>query len=282
MTTMLKTSLYSVVLAASIAAPCSAKTPAETSVQHPNLNSTLWYQTSAEFRANSLQSYKMATLQLSALLADKSQTALLTQTSGYQQLPAAVIVDIDETILDNSATAASDVQRGFVGFDAAQWNQWVLAAKAPAVPGAVAFLNKAAELGIRVLFISNRECKGDKTTACPQQDATINNLKAVGVTQVDAEHVWLKGEQADWTSEKESRRLIAQKQYRVIMLAGDDLGDFLPNVKKDITPEQRFALVEKYQDYWGGRWIMLANPTYGSWETILQAPKTQYLRDVKR
>jgi len=278
MTTSIKTSLFVMVFAM----PLAAKTSIDTTMAHPNANSTLWYQTSAEFRANSLQSYKMATLQLPALLADKSQTALLTQTANYQQLPAAVIVDIDETILDNSATAASDVKRGFVGFDGTQWNDWVLAAKAPAVPGAVAFLNKASELGIRVLFISNRECKAAKAAACPQQDATIQNLKAVGVQQVDAEHVWLKGEQADWTSEKESRRLLAQQQYRVIMLAGDDLGDFLPNVKKDITPTQRFALVDKYQDYWGSRWIMLTNPTYGSWETILQAPKTQYLRDVKQ
>lgn len=277
MTTSIKATLFTMVFAL----PLAAKTAVDNTMAHPNANSTLWYQTSAEFRANSLQSYKMATLQLPALLADKSQTALLTQTANYQQLPTAVIVDIDETILDNSATAASDVKRGFVGFDATQWNDWVLAAKAPAVPGSVAFLNKASELGIRVLFISNRECKATKTDACPQQDATIQNLKAVGVKQVDADHVWLKGEQADWTSEKESRRLQAQQQYRVIMLAGDDLGDFLPNVKKDITPAQRFALVDKYQDFWGSRWIMLTNPTYGSWETILQAPKTQYLRDVK-
>lgn len=278
MTTSIKATLFTMVFAL----PLAAKTAVDNTMAHPNANSTLWYQTSAEFRANSLQSYKMATLQLPALLADKSQTALLTQTANYQQLPTAVIVDIDETILDNSATAASDVKRGFVGFDATQWNDWVLAAKAPAVPGSVAFLNKASELGIRVLFISNRECKATKTVACPQQDATIQNLKAVGVKQVDADHVWLKGEQADWTSEKESRRLQAQQQYRVIMLAGDDLGDFLPNVKKDITPAQRFALVDKYQDFWGSRWIMLTNPTYGSWETILQAPKTQYLRDVKQ
>jgi len=275
--------LSAVVLATTVFSLSSlAKTNVEAAVHHPNLNSTLWYQTSAEFRANSLQSYKMATLQLPALLKDTSQTALLTQTSNYQQLPAAVIVDIDETILDNSATAASDVKRGFVGFDAVQWNDWVLAAKAPAVPGAVAFLNKASELGIKVLFISNRECKASTSAACPQKDATIHNLKAVGVKDVSSELVWLKGEQPDWTSEKESRRLKAQQQYRVIMLAGDDFGDFLPNVKKDITPAQRFSLVDKYQDYWGSRWIMLANPTYGSWETILRAPKTQYLRDVKQ
>lgn len=282
MKTRIQSSLFAIVLTMPLATACLAKATSDLSLKHPNANSTLWYQTSAEFRANSLQSYKMATMQLPLLLADKTQTALLTQTTNYQELPAALIVDIDETILDNSATAATDVQRGYIGFDAAQWNQWVLSAKAPAVPGAVAFLNKATDLGIQVLFISNRECKAAKTAACPQQDATIQNLKAVGVKQVDADHVWLKGEQADWTSEKESRRLKAQQQYRVIMLAGDDLGDFLPNVKKDITPAQRFAVVDKYQDFWGSRWIMLANPTYGSWETILEAPKTQYLRDVKQ
>ncbi len=244
---------------------------------HDNLNSTLWYQTSAEFRANSLQTYRQAEFMLPTLLADKKATALPNQQTNYAELPPAIIVDIDETILDNSPAAAHEIKFEH-GFDAKNWDRWVSLKQAKSVPGAVKFVNLAQQQGVKVLFISNRECKArDKKSSCPQKDDTIANLKLVGISQVDNNQVWLKSEQADWSSEKESRRILASTQYRVIMLMGDDFGDFLPNVKKNITPQQRLALVDKFDAYWGTRWFMLTNPTYGSWETILEKPKTKYL-----
>ena len=62
-----------------------------------------------------------------------------------------------------------------------------------------------------------------------------------------------------------------------LIAVGDDFGDFLPNVKKNITPAQRAALVDQYQTHWGTKFFMLTNPTYGSWDTILSQPKQQYL-----
>jgi acid phosphatase len=61
------------------------------------------------------------------------------------------------------------------------------------------------------------------------------------------------------------------------MLVGDDLGDFLPDVKKNITPLQRDALVSQYESCWGRTWYMLSNPTYGSWLRVLQDPKSDHL-----
>jgi acid phosphatase len=266
--------------ALSIAIPAIAATESIVPT-HDNLNSTLWYQTSAEFRANSLQTYRQAEFMLPSLLSDKNATALLNQTRNYQNLPPAIIVDIDETILDNSPAAAHEIKFKH-GFDLKKWDRWVSLKQAKAVPGAVQFLNLAQQQGVTVLFISNRECKARDTTAsCPQKDDTIANLKLVGIKQVSNNQVWLKSEQADWTSEKESRRILAATKFRVIMLMGDDLGDFLPNVKKNITPDQRFQLVEKHEKYWGTRWFMLTNPTYGSWETILEQPKSQYLQSYE-
>jgi acid phosphatase len=109
----------------------------------------------------------------------------------------------------------------------------------------------------------------------------VTNLKQVGIQQISNDQVWLKSEKPDWTSEKESRRILAAQQFRVIMLIGDDFGDFLPDVKKNISPEQRFKLVDQYDAYWGTRWFMLTNPTYGSWETILEKPKTKYLQSYE-
>lgn len=244
---------------------------------HHNFNSVLWYQTSAEFRANSIQTYRQATELLEKAKNDQQWTAW--PQSNAQQLPPAIIVDVDETILDNSPAAAQDVLTNAT-FSTDSWDRWVSLAKADAVPGAVAFVNAAEAMGIKVLYITNRECakRASAASNCPQKDDTFNNLKAVGIVQLSPEQIWLKAEQADWSSEKESRRQLAMKNYRVIMSVGDDFGDFLPNVKKNITPAQRAALVDQYQAHWGTKFFMLTNPTYGSWDTILNQPKQQYLR----
>ncbi|MBY0417679.1 MAG: acid phosphatase [Pararheinheimera sp.] len=250
-------------------------------VTHDNMNATLWYQTSAEFKASAIQTYQTAALQLPQAIADKNWTALPNQTNNYQQLPLAIIVDIDETILDNSPTAAQGVLLN-LGYEPKRWDQWVAMAAAKAVPGAVSFVNKAEAAGVKVLYISNRECEKrvGSNDSCPQKTDTLSNLKAVGIKKIDASQIWLKSEQKGWSSEKESRRLLAAKDFRILMSIGDDFGDFLPDVKKNITPEQRSALVDKYQDYWGAKWFVLANPTYGSWQTILKQPNSQYLQSV--
>lgn len=244
---------------------------------HNNFNSVLWYQTSAEFRANSLQTYRQATDLLSRAKNDSTWT--VWPQANATKLPPAIIVDIDETILDNSPAAAQDVLSN-AAFSDASWDRWVSLAKADAVPGAVAFVNAAEAMGIKVLYISNRACskRAASESICPQKDDTLKNLKAVGIQQINAAQLWLKAEQPDWSSEKESRRQLAMQSYRVIMSVGDDFGDFLPNVKKNITPAQRAALVDQYQAHWGTKFFMLSNPTYGSWDTILNQPKQQYLR----
>lgn len=254
---------------------------ASQAASHDNMNATLWYQTSAEFKASAIQTYQTAALQLPHAIADKNWTALPNQTSNYQQLPLAIIVDIDETILDNSPTAAQAVLLNS-GYDPKRWDQWVAMASAKAVPGAVAFVNKAEGAGVKVLYISNRECEKriGSNDSCPQKADTLRNLKTVGIEKIDASQIWLKSEQKGWSSEKESRRLLAAKDFRILMSIGDDFGDFLPDVKKNITPEQRSALVDQYQNYWGAKWFVLANPTYGSWQTILKQPNSQYLQSV--
>jgi 5'-nucleotidase (lipoprotein e(P4) family) len=254
---------------------------ASQAASHDNMNATLWYQTSAEFKASAIQTYQTAALQLPHAIADKNWTALPNQTSNYQQLPLAIIVDIDETILDNSPTAAQAVLLNS-GYDPKRWDQWVAMASAKAVPGAVAFVNKAEGAGVKVLYISNRECEKriGSNDSCPQKADTLRNLKTVGIEKIDASQIWLKSEQQGWSSEKESRRLLAAKDFRILMSIGDDFGDFLPDVKKNITPEQRSALVYQYQNYWGAKWFVLANPTYGSWQTILKQPNSQYLQPV--
>ncbi len=62
------------------------------------------------------------------------------------------------------------------------------------------------------------------------------------------------------------------------MSVGDDLGDFLPHVKTNITPVERIRLVTEHADKWGTAWFILPNPQYGSWLSILNKPRSQYLQ----
>ncbi|MDL1959352.1 MAG: acid phosphatase, partial [Deltaproteobacteria bacterium] len=126
----------------------------------------------------------------------------------------------------------------------------------------------------------NRECKKRENSElpCPQENDTIENLKRVGIKIVNPDNVLLKHEVRNWGSEKKNRRELISKRYRIIMLFGDDLGDFLPNVKSNITPYERDELVNAHNKKWGKMWFILSNPTYGSWNKILQEPKNQYLR----
>src|SRR5690242_6899130 len=73
---------------------------------HENLNAVVWTQTAAEYRAVAKQAYRLARLQLDAALADPTWTAATEQTNVSPTLPPAIVLDLDETVLDNSAFQA--------------------------------------------------------------------------------------------------------------------------------------------------------------------------------
>ena len=243
-----------------------------------NFNSLLWMQASAEYKANTIQAYNTALRNINAALRDRKWTAANEQVGHYSSLPPAIVMDIDETVLDNSKYMGKVVLEGGE-WNPVTWNEWVALESATAVPGAVEFINAMKGKHVRVIFISNRECrKGDKSGAGNCQEAvTIANLAKVGVAGVLPEDVLLAGEEDGWTSEKKSRREYVAKKYRIVMLFGDDLGDFLADVKSNITPQERDRLVSENKDNWGRKWFVLPNPTYGSWFNILRDPKSQYI-----
>ena len=243
-----------------------------------NFNSLLWMQASAEYKANTIQAYNTALRYIDAALADRKWTAAKEQIGDCSSLPPAIVMDIDETVLDNSRYMGKVVLEGGE-WNPVTWNEWVALQSATAVRGAVEFINAMKGKNVRVIFISNRECrKGNNPGSGNCQEAgTIDNLAKVGVAGVLPEDVLLLGEQDGWTSEKKSRREFVSKKYRIVMLFGDDLGDFLADVKSNITPQERDRLVAENKSNWGRKWFMLPNPTYGSWISILRDPKSQYI-----
>jgi len=125
----------SIVSAATIACLLPSPTFAAGPVpQNDLLNAELWMQTAIEYRANCLTVYALAKTRLDEALADNNWTAY-NQTGSYQNLPPAVIVDLDETAIDNSAYEAGLVVNN-TRFDPKTWDDWTKAEQAKAVPAA--------------------------------------------------------------------------------------------------------------------------------------------------
>ncbi|MFT6395603.1 MAG: acid phosphatase [Bradymonadia bacterium] len=228
---------------------------------HGNLNAVLWVQTSAEFATGSIQDFRTAELRLVEGLADLTWTAAPEQEGDFGALPPAVIMDLDETVLDNSAYQAWLVQTG-QGFASDTWVEWCEAREAMAIPGALAFVQAAVDQGVTVFFVSNRPAETEQ--------ATRDNLEALGfgfAISEEFDNVLLKREQDDWGSEKGTRRIVIAETHRVVLSIGDNLGDFVDGYK--VSLEERNQIVDDNMAYWGERWIVLANPTYGSWEQTL-------------
>ncbi|WP_372906452.1 5'-nucleotidase, lipoprotein e(P4) family [Rhodohalobacter sp.] len=221
------------------------------------LYSTLWIQTAAEYEALTYQAYNTAESLLPVALEDSSWTASLEQEDPYFDKPPAIILDLDETAIDNSFYEA----RGILdqtGYDAVTWNNWVREAEAEAIKGALELTNDANDLGIAVFYITNRDAE--------VQPYTEQNLLELGFP-VEEGSVMSNGGQPDWTSAKINRRKVVTENYRVLMLFGDDLNDFVP--AREISIDERKALAEQYSDHWGVKWFVLPNPNYGSWERAL-------------
>jgi acid phosphatase len=215
----------------------------------------LWAQTAAEHRVLAEVTYRAATAALDRALADPSWTAATEQTGDPSALPPAVVLDLDETVLDNSRFEGELVLRRTAA-SRDLWNQWVSLEAAGLVPGAGAFLQAARARGVAVIFVTNRTAE--------QQAATVANLEKHGVP-ASAEIILARGENG-WPADKTSRRQAVAETHRVLLLLGDDLGDFLP---ARLAPEERVAAAEGHSAWWGERWFLLPNPSYGSWEGAL-------------
>ncbi|HGY90865.1 MAG TPA: 5'-nucleotidase, lipoprotein e(P4) family [Planctomycetes bacterium] len=235
--------------------------PGQPNPPHPKLQSTLWVQTSALWPSLCRQAYRSAEMQLDEALADNSWSAMMEQASmrGLRTMPPALIVDVDETVLDNSPFQARLIKTGG-SFTAAAWAEWADEANALPIPGALPFLQKAAMRGVRVFYVTNRPHE--------LEDSTRRNLARWGFPLAsDEDCILTLGETPEWGSDKTTRRRHVAANYRVIFLFGDDLGDFIPQPRRSVA--DRRHMVDEMQGFFGTRWFALPNPVYGSWERAL-------------
>jgi 5'-nucleotidase (lipoprotein e(P4) family) len=217
----------------------------------------LWTQSSAEYRALAYQTFSLAKLRIDQVLRYRSTK------------PRAVVVDVDETVLDNSRFQAELVLRD-APYTAENWKAWCDRAEAGAVPGAVDFLKYAANRGVRVFYITNRRQ--------PEKAGTITNLIKLGFPGVTEDSVMIR--EQGTTSSKESRRDRVRRHYWIAMLVGDNLNDFNDNFSgKSIA--DRSAEVDHERSDFGSRFIVVPNPMYGDWENAVNNNQSN-LNDEQR
>lgn len=217
-------------------------------VARENMMATNWYQTSGEARALYLQGYNIATQRLKEYLKTPHTK------------PYSIVLDLDETVLDNSPYQAENIILGR-GYDSKSWDEWVNMKKAKAVPGAKEFLQFADKNGIKIYYIS------DRTES--QLEATIENLRAEGIPVQANDSVLLKNK--DDKSGKVNRREYVKNHTQLIMLFGDNLSDFDLFSSKSI--DERNAKVEELSKEFGDRFIIFPNPLYGAFETAIYGGK---------
>ena len=200
----------------------------------------------AEYRALTLQAYNIAEMRLLSLAA-----------SGSDVSDMAVVLDIDETVLDNSPYQARSVVDGFSYPE--KWDTWCMLEEAEAIPGALRFLECADSLGFKIFYVSNRKQES-------VYQATLNNLRTAGFPQVSEESLLLRAARSGTNpdpSDKEARRMqIESAGYSIALLIGDNLGDFYSDNENG---ERRSKMVDSLRVHFGERFIVLPNAMYGNW-----------------
>jgi 5'-nucleotidase (lipoprotein e(P4) family) len=228
----------------------SRQTGAENEYQ---TGAVLWTQSSAEYRALAYQTFSLAKLRFDRAIADRRSR---------NAKPPAVIVDVDETILDNSRFQAELILRG-IAYTPQAWQAWCARAEAGSVPGAVEFLKYVISRGGRVFYITNRRDT--------EKAGTIANLRKLGFPDVNEERLMIRAQGT--TASKESRREKVRSRYRVVLLVGDNLNDFDDNFAGKSVVE-RGAQVDRERAEFGSRYIVVPNPMYGDWESAVYDNKS--------
>ena len=236
------------------------------SFQEQSILSVLYVQTSTEFAANNIQTFNNASKALDVALQDKTWTAALEQKNNFESKRPAIIVDVDETVLDNSSFQSRTILSGLSYPNG--WAKWVNESRATAVEGVYDFLHYVNDNDVRIFYVTNRL----ETFRKP----TIKNLKKLGLP-FDEKINTLFMRVDENVRDKTGRRKNIAEDYRIILLIGDQLTDFISTEEAYVFHSDRKKIAKKYSDMWGSKWFMITNPTYGRWELSIydEMPKSE-------
>ena len=212
-------------------------------------NALEWIQKSAEYQVATRQAYLLAKIQLDQALQQPSFSADEVQAAAgeFEALPVAIILDVDETVLDNSEYNRRRMQIG-AEYDSKSWTAWGKERIAIPVPGAVEFLDYAQSKGVEVFFVTNRKDE--------LRNATFDNLVKVGISTTQ-DRVLTRNSDEGRGGDKISRRAIVAEKYRIALLVGDNFADLTAADRDEFKAAPQIS----------AGWVMLPNPVYGYWET---------------
>ena len=265
---------------------CATTGGSDPTSAHDNIDAVAWLQSSTEYAGVTAGIYATATARLQEI----------ANTDADRTRSMAIVLDIDETVLDNSRYQGQLVLDDAT-YESDSWDRWIALRTAVAVPGVVDFIRTSQSLGFHVAFITNRPCRARPDTAehCPQQVDTLANLEDIGVDtssttlllmgdrpSAQCRMLLSESEQADgtWSSDKTSRRECVKLDHDIIMLFGDQLGDFTEAQNGGPGKSGRY-IAEEYGEYWGKTWFMLPNPTYGGWRPRTFSEKRTLIRGIE-
>ena len=264
------------------ASSSSATSDAGSVDAHDNMDAVVWLQTSNEFAAVTEGIYATATTALVDLARDRADNST----------PMAIVMDVDETVLNNVRYQAQLILDNTV-YESDTWDDWIAMQAATAIPGVVDFIRTGQSLGVKFFLVTNRTCivRDNESETCPQKQETLDNLTAVGIdSSLDSLYfrddippaqcraLLTADEQADglWSTDKTSRRACVELDHDIVMLFGDQLGDFVEEAAGDSHGEGA-----DHSEHWGKTWFMLPNPTYGGWRPREFSDKQSLIRGVQ-
>jgi 5'-nucleotidase (lipoprotein e(P4) family) len=226
---------------------------------HERLQGVLWMQRSGEFRANVRQAYNSARVSLdTALQAPDRWKDAFVSSSGAKPTDFAIVIDVDETVLDNTPEELQLIARGGRKYDSDLFKEWEMLASAKSLTGAKDFLAYAASRNVKVFYVTNRE----------NEERLRENLKGFPLA-TDEDVVLVAGDcpnpDPNSLTDKECRRQIVANKHRVLIAIGDDYGDF--RTVYNLDSDKRIALAEgEDASRWGREWVIVPNPLYGSFD----------------
>ena len=247
-------------------APQPLQAPAKAEAPFPpiaRLSSNIYMQNAAEYRAVCHCIYKGAALRLEADLAN----------SKPKVAKPAIVMDLDETVFDNSAYQTFLLNND-LEYTEESWSEYEQnhPQEVTLVPGAKRFIERAEQLGVSFVYMSNSSVAAKASTS----NALV--LNGIDVTNI-AVRLYLipKG----CTSDKAARRETVLAKFNVLMYFGDNLRDFseffrAAKLGKDATADdylkairQRATQADDAICHWGIDWFALPNPVYGEWERLI-------------
>jgi 5'-nucleotidase (lipoprotein e(P4) family) len=234
-------SLALALLAACAPAPVETAAPGVAAPAAARKNDVHWVRTAAEHRGIFLQAYRAAGDRVRELAA------------GRQRGTWAVILDADETVLDNSEYQRRLASRNAT-FDVNTWNDWVREGAADSLPGAAGFIRAVRELGGRVAIVTNRD-----EVVCNETRTNLEQLTII-VDVVLCQAAGESGKNGRFRAVREGTTGTALPPLDILAWVGDNIQDF-----PDQTQQIRTAAPSAFDNF-GRTWFLLPNPMYGSWE----------------